>query len=190
MASSAPAASVADEPVLTTTATRTEVRFVATVTGPAGDAREQPLASNTADTTRPPDSDPGAVQLHGPQRDELLITPDTRESIIAPYLDNWRRRVERIGTLNYPTAAERGAVRASPVLEVAIGADGRLTKAEILTSSGYADLDAAALAILKLASPFDPFPPDVAARYRSLRFAYEWRFTGGRVARGSVSVVP
>ena len=76
------------------------------------------------------------------------------------------------------------------MLEVAIDADGRLTKAEILTSSGYPDLDAAALAILKLASPFDPFPPDLAARYHTLRFAYEWQFSGGRVAGGAVTAVP
>jgi protein TonB len=130
------------------------------------------------------------VQLRGVKRGELWITPDTRESIVAPYLDSWRQRVERIGTLNYPTAAQRAGVQASPVLEVAIDADGRLSKAEILTSSGFPDLDAAALAILKLASPFDPFPPDLAARYQTLRFAYEWQFTGGRVARGSLAVVP
>ncbi len=180
--SSAPAAATqADEPVLTTTTARTDIRYIST--------HEQPLAADAA-AARPPDSDPGAVQLRGVQRQELWITPDARESIIAPYLDSWRRRVERIGTLNYPTAAQRAGVQASPVLEVAIQADGRLAKAEIMTSSGYPDLDAAALAILKLASPFDPFPPDLAARYHTLRFAYEWQFTGGRVAQGAVTAVP
>ena len=76
------------------------------------------------------------------------------------------------------------------MLEVAIDADGQLATAEILTSSGYPQLDAAALAILKLASPFDPFPADLAARYHTLRFAYEWQFSGGRVARGAVTTVP
>jgi protein TonB len=174
-------AAQADEPVLTTTAARTDIRYFS--------ARDQPLAAE-APAARPLDSDTGAVQLRGLKRQELWITPDTRESIIAPYLDSWRRRVERIGTLNYPTAAQRAGVQASPVLEVAIQADGRLSKAEIMTSSGYPDLDAAALAILKLASPFDPFPPDLAARYHTLRFAYEWQFTGGRVAQGAVTAVP
>ena len=130
------------------------------------------------------------MQLRGPKRDELWITPDTRESILAPYLDSWRRRVERIGTVNYPSAALHAGIKASPVLEVAIDADGRLAKVDVLTSSGYPDLDAAALAILKLASPFDPFPPDLAARYRRLRFADEWQFTGGRLAAGSVAPIP
>jgi periplasmic protein TonB len=190
LASSAPAAARADDPVLTTTAAHTDIRYLPATAGPNGAAAEQALAAATAAAQRPPDADSGQVALRGTPRDELWITPDTRESIIAPYLDNWRRRVERIGTLNYPTAAERAGVQASPVLEVAIDADGKLATAEILTSSGYADLDAAALAILKLASPFDPFPPDLAARYHTLRFAYEWQFSGGRVAQGAVTTVP
>ena len=40
-------------------------------------------------------------------RDELYVAADTRASRLAPYLDGWRRRVERIGTLNYPSAAQR-----------------------------------------------------------------------------------
>ena len=32
--------------------------------------------------------------------------------------------------------------------------------------------------------------PDLAARYRTLQFAYEWQFTGGRVAPGPVGAVP
>jgi protein TonB len=190
LTSSAPAASRADDPVLTTMAQRIDIRYFSAVQGDAGASHEQPLAADTAAPPRPAQSDMGEVQLRGAQRAQLLITPDTRESIIAPYLDSWRRRVERIGTLNYPTAAQRAGIQASPVLQVAIAADGHLAKAEILTSSGYADLDAAALAILKLASPFDPFPPDLAARYRTLEFAYEWQFTGGRIAAGPVAAVP
>ena len=32
----------------------------------------------------------------------LIATPSTRQSGLAEYLDGWRRRVERIGTANYP----------------------------------------------------------------------------------------
>jgi periplasmic protein TonB len=187
--SSTAAADHPEDPVLTTLAARTDIRYLTAHESQAGDAAEQPLAGDNPKPPRPAESESEAVRLRGAKRDELWVTPDTRESILAPYLDSWRQRVERIGTLNYPTAAQRAGVQASPVLEVAIDADGRLTKAEILTTSGYPDLDAAALAILKLASPFDPFPPDLAARYHTLRFAYEWQFTGGRVARGAVTAV-
>jgi protein TonB len=60
----------------------------------------------------------------------------------------------------------------------------------IRRSSGNSELDQAALAILRLASPFDPFPPEVAAQYHVLHFAYEWQFSGGRVRSGTVSTVP
>ena len=47
------------------------------------------------------------------------------------------------------------------------------------------DMDQAALDLVRLASPFDPFPADVRARYDTLRFAYEWRFLeGARSAPG------
>jgi protein TonB len=81
-------------------------------------------------------------------------------------------------------------VKASPVVEVGIAANGTLDKAIIRQSSGYPELDNAALEILKLASPFDPFPPELAHEYRVLRFAYEWQFVGGRLRGGAVSAVP
>lgn len=127
------------------------------------------------------------LALRGPRRDELYISPDTRSSELAPYLSAWKRRVERVGTVNYPSAAQRQGLAGSPVIEVALLADGRLREAFIKRSSGHAEIDAAALDILKLASPFEPFPPELAAKHDSLRFAYEWQFQGGRV-RGSVSV--
>jgi outer membrane biosynthesis protein TonB len=48
------------------------------------------------------------------------------------------------------------------------------------------ELDNAALQTLKLAAPFDPFPPDLARQHRVLRFVYEWRYTGG----GGISAIP
>jgi len=46
-------------------------------------------------------------------------------------------------------------------------------------SSGRKDIDQAALSILRLASPFDPFPAELRKQYDELRFAYEWQFLGG-----------
>ena len=71
-----------------------------------------------------------------------------------------------------------------------IDANGNLEKAAIRQSSGDPELDQASLDILKLASPFDPFPPELERQYHVLRFAYEWEFVGGRVQAGGVSAVP
>jgi periplasmic protein TonB len=179
-----------DERVLATTAPRAHIQYFSDA-GHDASANDKPMLIAEHPTAEAgPEDDTGPAELRGPHRDDLWITPDTRESILAPYLDSWRRRVERVGTLNYPTAARHAAGSASPVLEVAIGADGKLVKAAIRRTSGDPELDQAALAILKLASPFDPFPPELARQHHTLRFAYEWQFVGGQVASGTVSTVP
>jgi periplasmic protein TonB len=175
------------EPVLASSARGPEI---VQLSAPGENGRDDadPLLLEEQLTGRPgPDDEAGPARLRGPRRDELWITPDSRSATLAPYLDAWRRKVERIGTLNYPTAVQG---EASPVLEVAINAKGELESAVVRRSSGRPELDQAALAILKLASPFDPFPSELAAEYRVLRFAYEWQFLAGRVEGGSVSAVP
>jgi periplasmic protein TonB len=179
-----------DERVITTSGWNTDVRYLADI-GNAGTSPDQPLLLQQQTANQPgPQDENGPAALRGPKRDELWITPDTRAATLAPYLDSWRRKVERVGTINYPTAARTLGVKASPVIEVGIAADGKLDRAVIRQSSGYPELDDAALQILKLASPFDPFPPELAHDYRVLRFAYEWQFVGGRLHGGAVSAVP
>jgi protein TonB len=180
----------AEERVLITSGWSTRVLYLADL-GTEGSVRDRPLLLDQPQTAQPgPEDDPGPAELRGPNRDELWITPDTRMALLAPYLDAWRRKVERIGTLNFPNAARTTGTKASPLVAVAIDSDGRIQMAEIRRSSGDAELDQAALSTLRLASPFDPFPPELAAQYRVLHFAYEWQFTGGRLGGGTVSTAP
>jgi periplasmic protein TonB len=180
----------AEERVLATSGWSTRVRYLADL-GSTGSVSDRPLLLDAPQATEPgPQDDPGPAELRGPKRDELWITPDTRMALLAPYLDAWRRKVERIGTLNFPTAARTTSAAASPLVAVGIAADGRIESAVIRRSSGDAELDQAALATLKLASPFEPFPPELAAQYRVLHFAYEWQFTGGRNEHGILSTLP
>ena len=115
------------------------------------------------------------------------ISPDTRALKLAPYLDGWRRKIERLGTLNYPASALRGRQHLSPVIEVALRSDGSLQSAAVQRGSGDVALDQAALNILRLASPFSPFPRELAAEYGVLRFAYQWEFEAGAVGTGTVT---
>ena len=110
----------------------------------------------------------------------LIATPSTRQSGLAEYLDGWRRRVERIGTANYPTELLGNIDAGRPTLEVVIAADGRLDDIVVRRSSGDKALDQAALKILRLAAPFPPLPPSIRQDYDVLRFAYEWDFAAGR----------
>ncbi|MEZ5459124.1 MAG: TonB family protein [Steroidobacteraceae bacterium] len=168
----APAASAADA-VVGSSATRLRLRLVA-----LPQAALDPRAAGEP-LTLPQAGEPlvVATQLSGPALPVAeLLRADTAASLIAPYLEAWRTKVERLGTLNYPAIARRLETRISPVLAVELAADGRLLAVAVQRSSGFADVDQAAIEILKLASPFDPFPADLARRDPRLRFAYEWRF--------------
>jgi protein TonB len=125
--------------------------------------------------------------LRGDSKSAQWISPDTRASKLAPYLDAWRRKVERVGTLNFPSVARGADLSGSPVIEVALGSDGSLISATIRRGSGHAEIDQAALQILRLASPFEPFPADLAHDFGALRFAYQWEFQGGQLGAGSLT---
>jgi len=126
------------------------------------------------------------LNLRGRDIADDRLLADTRESQIAGYLDGWKRRVEKVGTLNFPNEARRRSLSGNPVLEVAIGASGQLQEVLVRRTSGYSELDHAAMNIVRIASPFDPFPPALRDRYPVLRFAYEWQFIRGQLGDGAV----
>jgi len=175
-----------EERVLTTTGWSSHVQYLADE-GSTGHSNDRPLLLDQEVSQQPgPEDDQGPAELRGPKRDELWTTPDTKAAELAPYLDSWRHKVEHIGTIHFPAAARSAGPKSNPVIEVGILADGSLDKAEIRRSTGSDELDNAALQTLKLAAPFDPFPPDLARQHRVLRFVYEWQWT----RRGGVTAIP
>ncbi|MEZ5500587.1 MAG: TonB family protein [Steroidobacteraceae bacterium] len=178
------------EQVLATQGQSGDVLYLANISaGSAASAADAAMLDGESSQTRPSD-EPDEIALRGERQDELWITPNTRESALAPYLDGWRQRMEQLGTVNFPAIARNAQATTNPVLEVAINADGSLREAKVQKSSGSSELDAAALAILRLGNPFAAFPPDLRERYASLRFAYEWRFEAGGARRGTVRANP
>jgi protein TonB len=176
-----------DERVLASAAASRDIRYLGEE---ASQSSASALPELIADTPGEPSSGRGdalELLLRGPANQEHWVTPDTRASKLAPYLAAWKRKVERVGTLNFPSAARRADLSGSPVVEVDIAADGHLREASVRRSSGHGALDEAALTILKLASPFDPFPADLAAEYSRLRFAYQWDFVAGSLQTGAVT---
>ena len=103
----------------------------------------------------------------------------TEEYALASYLDAWRQKIERIGTLNYPEEA-RGKLYGKVVLFVELRAeDGSLYNAEISKSSGHKVLDQAALRILRMSAPFGAIPRPALGGATVLSFARTWYFTQG-----------
>lgn len=144
------------------------------------------LLEKRPDLGMTPNEDRIELRLRGDAKNQLWIVPDTRESDVAVYLDSWRRKIERVGTMNFPDEVRRQKLSGTPVLDVTIGADGNLVQAQVRRSSGHAEIDEAALRILKLAAPFEPFPSALNAKHDEIRIAYEWQFLGGAVQGSSV----
>lgn len=95
----------------------------------------------------------------------------------ARYVEDWRLKIERIGKRNYPAEARAQNLYGSLELAVVIRADGVLQEVRLLRSSGQPVLDQAAQDIVRMAAPYAPFPPTLAAEFRSLEVVRKWSFT-------------
>jgi protein TonB len=104
------------------------------------------------------------------------INTSTKEYRYASYMEAWRRKVERIGNLNYPQEAKEKALFGSLILHVAVRADGSLEGVRVVRSSGHDVLDDAAVKIVRLAAPFAPFPDDIKAETDVLDITRVWQF--------------
>jgi len=148
---------------------------------------QQPLLMTAERQSALPAANEGdRLALHGRNERELIVTANTRQSNVAVYLDAWRHKVERIGTLNFPMETLRQKTTGNPQLEVSMRSDGQLGEVLLRHSSGSREVDQAAMAILKLAAPFDPFPRELAEASDSLRFSYEWQFLDGKLVDTAV----
>ncbi|HJO11138.1 MAG TPA: energy transducer TonB, partial [Gammaproteobacteria bacterium] len=109
-------------------------------------------------------------------RKYTISSASTKKSQDALYLDNWRKRIEAIGNLNYPDAARRQQLYGNLRLLVSILPDGVVEEIRILQSSGHSILDQAALGIVQLAAPFQPFPDELRETVDILEIIRTWRF--------------
>src|SRR5690606_10592695 len=89
-----------------------------------------------------------------------ISSASTKEARDALYLDNWRKRIEAIGNLNYPSQATEQGIYGTLRVMVALNPDGSVNDIRILRSSGERVLDEAAVRIVQLAAPFEAFPPE------------------------------
>jgi len=106
-----------------------------------------------------------------------FIGARTQETRFARYVEDWRMKVERVGTLNYPQAARDQRIFGTLQLTVAIRQDGSVESVEINRPSGQKVLDEAAIRIVRLAAPFAAFPPDIAQDTDILSITRTWSFT-------------
>lgn len=108
-----------------------------------------------------------------------LSSASTKENSDALYLDNWRKKIEAIGNINYPEQAASQSIYGTLRVLVAINPDGSVNDIRILRSSGERVLDEAAVRIVQLAAPFQPFPPTMRSKADVLEIIRTWQFHRG-----------
>jgi len=112
-------------------------------------------------------------------RKYTISSASTKKSHDALYLDSWRRRIEAVGNINYPSEARMQQLYGSLRMLVALLPNGEVSEIQILQSSGHTVLDQAAIQIVNMAAPFDPFPEAMRAEADILEIIRTWRFHEG-----------
>ena len=112
-------------------------------------------------------------------RKYTLSSASARKSHEASYLDSWRRRVEAVGNINYPVQARQQQVYGNVRMLIALNASGQINETRIIQSSGESLLDQAAVDIVNLAAPFEPFPEELKAEADILEIVRTFRFHEG-----------
>ena len=107
-----------------------------------------------------------------------FIGANAKEYRFAQYEEEWRSKVERVGTLNYPAQA-RGKHYGTLRLTVTVRPDGTVESIELDRSSGLKVLDAAAFKIVRMASPFAAFPSEIRRDTDLLVITRTWFFGQG-----------
>jgi len=108
-----------------------------------------------------------------------FITASTSEFKYAAYQDAWRQKVERIGRINYPEEARKRKLSGQLTMTVVIKPNGTLKNVSIDRSSGNRLLDDAARRIVRLASPYAPFPENIRNETELLYITRTWIFQNG-----------
>lgn len=103
---------------------------------------------------------------------ERTVSLETQSSEYAPYLGVLKRRIERHWRI--PPYARAIGLTGKLVLVFSINREGDLTQVEISKSSGVSILDEAAVAAVKGAAPYTPFPPRFAIRRLNIIAGFDY----------------
>ncbi|MGB7392568.1 MAG: energy transducer TonB [Marinomonas sp.] len=108
-----------------------------------------------------------------------LTSVSAKAAVDAKYLDDWRRRIERIGNIHYPAEAKRNHLYGQLRLAVMLLPNGHVENIDVLHSSGIRVLDDAAMRIVRLAAPFEVFPEALKKEVDQLEIIRTWQFLPG-----------
>jgi protein TonB len=109
-------------------------------------------------------------------RVRTLTALSAQQAPEAEYVLAWQQRVQATGNANYPDVARTQRLSGEVQLLTSIAPDGALVSVGVLTSSGEAVLDAAALAAVENAAPYAPFAEFMRTQYDVLEIIRTFRF--------------
>jgi periplasmic protein TonB len=104
------------------------------------------------------------------------ISPATREEVYAIYYDKLRRKIEERGTRDFPQARGK-KLYGELTMNVSIDSRGQVVDAEIVRPSSQRALDQRAVAIVRAASPFGNFSPEMRKQADQIVITSRFRFT-------------
>lgn len=111
---------------------------------------------------------------------KIQLTPSTREVSYALYYTALQKKIEQVGTLNFPQQDGK-KIYGELIVTIPVADDGSLYEKEggprVERSSGNAALDAAAIAIVRRAAPFGRFPSGLAKDGRARVWEVITRFS-------------
>ena len=160
----------------------------------------------TTDQARPSAQDQPAARAEEERRRQLLdqlaqiekrindenarprrryVSPSAREGVHAIYYDSLRRRIEDIGTRNFPEA-DGAKLYGELSMLMEVDSLGRVVEAEVIKTSGNRALDRKAQSIVRGAAPYGHFTPAMRSQFDRLVFVSRFRFTRDQGVQASV----
>jgi protein TonB len=124
------------------------------------------------------------VQRYNQRPRKIFDAPSAQQARFAEYINLWRQRIEEIGTEQYPTGTE-GKAYGSVQASLTIRSYGVLIDISIDRPSDQALLNQAVTRIAQLASPFAPFPREMALHVDQIVLTRTWHFVDGTLQASS-----
>ena len=118
-----------------------------------------------------------SMQAYAQRPRHIYVSARTQEFKYANYMNEWVKKVERVGNLNYPDDARREGLSGKLIMDVTMNADGTVRSINILRPSGHTVIDEAAVRIVNLAAPFAPFPSEIMKDADILHITRTWEFS-------------
>jgi protein TonB len=105
------------------------------------------------------------------------ISAKSPEYVYRLYFEAWKKKVERMGSMNYPEAAKINNSFSNLVMKVTINSNGLIHNIVIIKSSGNGELDIAAADIVRSGSPYAPFSEQMKREVDQVNITRIWKFT-------------